>query len=57
MPIPVQVGEKLFYIHEGTLTSTSQFFVNAMKLEWRMDPAKPIDLSDGEPERFEVICQ
>jgi hypothetical protein len=57
MPVPVQVGEKVFYIHEGTLTSTSKFFVNAMKPEWRTDPQKPIDLSDDEPERFEVYCQ
>jgi hypothetical protein len=49
-PIPVQVGDKLFHVHEGTLTSTSKFFAGVMKPEWRTDPTKPIDLSDDEPE-------
>jgi hypothetical protein len=56
-PIPVQVGDKLFHVHEGTLTSTSKFFAGVMKPEWRTDPTKPIDLSDDEPERFEAYCQ
>jgi hypothetical protein len=56
-PIPIAVGGQKFYVHAGTLTTTSQFFKNAMKSEWRTIPKKPIDLSEEDPEEFEVYSR
>jgi hypothetical protein len=47
----------MYYVHAGALTSSSEFFANAMKPEWRTDPTKPIDLSDEKPPMFETYCQ
>jgi hypothetical protein len=55
--IPVLVGKKTYYVHQTLLTSSSKYFQNAMKPEWRIDPSKPIDLADAMPVCFEKYSQ
>lgn len=59
-PIEVVVGEgairKTFYIDEGALKSGGEFFVAALKEEWRKYKA-PISLPEDDPKAFEVYAQ
>ncbi|KAF2130154.1 hypothetical protein P153DRAFT_315864 [Dothidotthia symphoricarpi CBS 119687] len=51
--VAVLVGSKVFHVHEAVITSSSEFFKNAMKPEWRTDLTKPINLSNERPDTFE----
>ncbi|KAF2130161.1 hypothetical protein P153DRAFT_366621 [Dothidotthia symphoricarpi CBS 119687] len=55
--IPVLVGQETFHLHRNPVVSSSEFFANATKSEWRNDASKPIDLSDEEPPIFECYQQ
>jgi len=55
--ITVLVGKRTFYVHQALLASSSQFFRNVMKPEWRTDRTKPIDLTDANPQLFTVYSQ
>ncbi|KAF2026843.1 hypothetical protein EK21DRAFT_24267, partial [Setomelanomma holmii] len=46
-----------FHVHQNVLASSSEFFKNALKSEWRTDPSKLIDLSDANSWAFEKYSQ
>ncbi|CAN9106508.1 unnamed protein product [Alternaria sp. RS040] len=54
--IVVQVGNEVIHVHEGLISSSSEFFKNATKPEWRTE-SRPIDLSDEQPHIFKRYCQ
>ncbi|KAF7682229.1 hypothetical protein GT037_001205, partial [Alternaria burnsii] len=54
--IVVQVGNEVIHVHECLISSSSEFFKNATKPEWRTE-SRPIDLSDEQPDIFKRYCQ
>ncbi|CAN9079425.1 unnamed protein product [Alternaria alternata] len=54
--IAVQVGNEVVHVHEFLISSSSEFFKNATKPEWRTE-SRPIDLSDEQPHIFKRYCQ
>jgi hypothetical protein len=55
--VPVLVHENTYYVHQTLLTSSSMYFQNAMKPEWRTDPFKPIEVLGAECAHFEKYSQ
>ncbi|KAF2849341.1 hypothetical protein T440DRAFT_399272 [Plenodomus tracheiphilus IPT5] len=49
--------QKIFYIHKDVLCKTSGFFHAAMKQEWSAQRTQPIDLTDVNPDLFELYVQ
>jgi hypothetical protein len=54
--VPVLAGTRIFHVHEHILTSSSQFFKDAMKPEWRRDTT-PLDLCDEDPAHFQAYWE
>jgi hypothetical protein len=53
----VLVDKKTYYMHQTLLSSSSKFFQNIMKSEWRIDPLKPIEVLGAEFANFEKYSQ
>ncbi|KAH8644972.1 hypothetical protein IG631_02436 [Alternaria alternata] len=52
----LMVGNEVVHVHEFLISSSSEFFKNATKPEWRTE-SRPIDLSDEQPHIFRRYCQ
>ena len=59
-PIQIIVGQddrqRIFYVDEGVLKSGGDFFVVALKEQWRK-PEEPIKLPEDDPDAFEAYAQ
>jgi hypothetical protein len=56
MPAQSSSGTEVIHVHENLISSSSEFFKNATKPEWRTE-SRPIDLSDELPYIFKRYCQ
>ncbi|KAF2788391.1 hypothetical protein K505DRAFT_255648 [Melanomma pulvis-pyrius CBS 109.77] len=52
--IEVRVKDETFHIHQSIICKTSEFFKNAVKLEWAGVKKKPIDLRNESKDTFNV---
>lgn len=51
------VNERVFYIHKNVLGKSSAFLQKRMKTEWSGTSPRPIDLTDEDPDNFEIYLQ
>ncbi|CAN9133150.1 unnamed protein product [Alternaria alternata] len=54
--IAVQVGNEVIHVYECLISSSSEFFKNATKPEWRTE-SRPVDLSDEQSDISKRYCQ
>jgi hypothetical protein len=52
--IQIRVNDETYRIHKTVICSTSEFFKNAVKLEWAGRDGKPIDLGHESREIFDI---
>jgi len=51
--IEIKIKDDTFHVHKGIICSTSEFFKNAVKMEWA-GAGKPIDLSNESRDTFNI---
>lgn len=52
--IEIRIKNKTFHIHQSVICNTSEFFKNAVKVEWAGVEKKPIDLGNESRDTFNI---